>query len=308
MSRRRAWGEVEGLGPLPLKREGGLRRMQRERSEKPMSQTEFRDALIGVMEGKEHWADFTFPQFVETQKMRYHFRDEYAVFVKPFPHYLRGVLNQLPKVEKGARDRFKQIRTDLKENIEEEEEGGIAQRILSKQYGHPVPLRSHAELFLDIPRDPAFGFDVDDFDSAPLAPRASAYRSFLQDATHNRGWEVGAAVSTLFLEGNKRERSVFHKEFGIKPWLGKPLDQHPLHVHKGVALKSLGLIEAHHELDSAVGSHRLNAWNMILKGIPKEKRTEVLGAMKEALQYWQSWRDEVAEACGVVPPKEDRGQ
>lgn len=271
-----------------------------------MSETEFRDALITVMEGKEHWADFAFPQHVETPKMRHHFRDEYAVFVKPFPHYLRGVLGQLPKA--GKRDRFKQIREDLRENIVEEEEGHIAQAILSKKYGHPVPLKSHAELFLDISRDPAFGFDVSDYDTAELAPHAQAYKRFLEDATHRRGWEVGAAVSTLFLEGNKRERSVFHKEFGIKPWLGKPLHEHPLHVHKGVALRSLGLIEAHHELDSAVGAHRLAAWNMILKGIPKEKRAEVLTAMKEALTRWQMWRDEVAEACGVKKPDEDRGQ
>ena len=308
MSRRRAWGEVEGLGPLPLKREGGPRRTQRERRETPMGQTEFRDALIGVMEGKEHWADSAFPKDVETPKMRYHFRDEYAVFVKPFPNYLRGVLKQLPKAEKGKPDKFRKIRKDLKGNIKEEEEGGIAQQILAEKYGHPVPRRSHAELFLDIPRDPAFGFDVGDFDTATLDSRAQAYRSFLTDATHNRGWEVGAAVSTLFLEGNKRERSVFHKKFGIKPWLGKPLHEHPLHVHKGVALRSLGLIEAHHELDSAVGAHRLAAWNMILKGIPKEKRAEVLASMKEALTYWQAWRDEVAEACGVKKSNEDRGQ
>jgi hypothetical protein len=307
MTRRREWGQVEGLGPLPLIREGGSRRKQ-EAKEKPMTRVEFRNALLEIMEAKSHWADFAFPEFVETPKMRHHFRDEYAVFVKPFPHYLRGVLQQLPKNEKGTRDRFKKIRTDLTENIAEEEEGYIAQEILTKKYGHPVPARSHADLFLDIPRDPAFGFDVSDFDSVSLAPRAQAYRSFLEDVTHNRGWEVGAAVATLFLEGNKRERSVFHKEFGIKPWLGKPLLEHPLHIHKGVALKSLGLVEAHHELDSAVGAHRLAAWDMILKGIPREKRSEVLRAMRDTLAYWKEWRDEVAEKCGVKNLEDVRGQ
>ncbi|MBY0539154.1 iron-containing redox enzyme family protein [Patescibacteria group bacterium] len=293
---------LRGLGDLQF-----IYRGER-REKKPMNKKEFRDALIGIMEQKTHWADFAFPEFVETAKMRYHFRDEYAVFVKPFPHYLQGVLGQLPPKIKGTQDKFRKIRKDLKENIEEEEYGHIAQRILSEKYGHPVPARSHADLFLDIPRDPAFGFDVRDFDTAVLGPRAEAYRSFLEDATHNRGWEVGAAVSTLFLEGNKRERSVFHKEFGIKPWLGLPLEQHPLHVHKKVQLRSLGLIEAHHELDSAVGSHRKAAWSMILKGIPKERRAEVLQAMQDTLRYWQEWRTEVAEHCGVERRTDDRGQ
>ena len=301
---RREGEKMQGLRGL-----GDLQFIQRgaRREKKPMNKKEFRDALIGIMEKKTHWADFAFPEFVETPKMRYHFRDEYAVFVKPFPHYLRGVLGQLPPKVDGRPDRFKKIRRDLDENIEEEEHGPIAQKILLEKYGHPVPARSHADLFLDIPRDPAFGFDVSDFDTSVLGPRAEAYRSFLEDATHNRGWEVGAAVSTLFLEGNKHERSVFHKEFKIKPWLGKPLHEHTLHIHKNVQLRSLGLIEAHHELDSAVGSHRLNAWNMILRGIPKEKRAEVLLAMQESLSDWKDWRTEVAENCEVERRNDDRG-
>lgn len=295
MSRRREWGELEGLGPLPVLREGSSRK-RTERSEKPMTRIEFRDALIGIMEEKKHWADFAFPAHVSNEAMLTRFQREYWDFVRPFPYYLRGVLNQLPKTKKGKKDAFADVRKDLIENIEEEETG-------MHHAGE-----SHAELFLRIPKDPVFGFSDADFRAPSTASQSVRYRNFLTEASYNRGWEIGAAVTTLFLEGNKHERSNFHKEYGIQPWRGLPLHQHPLHVHKGVALESLKLVEVHHALDAADGDHRKAAWNMMLKHIAPAKRAEVLSAMREALQHYQAWRDEEAELCGVKKPEDERGQ
>jgi pyrroloquinoline-quinone synthase len=259
-----------------------------------MTRVEFRNALLEIMEAKSHWADFAFPAHVSNGAMLTRFQREYWDFVKPFPYYLRGVLAQLPKPKKGKEDAFADVRKDLIENIEEEETG-------MHHAGE-----SHAELFLRIPKDPAFGFQDSDFRSPPNASQSVAYRSFLTNASYNRGWEVGAAVTTLFLEGNKHERSNFHKEFGIQPWRGLPLEEHPLRVHKGVALESLKLVEVHHTLDAADGDHRRAAWNMMLKHISPAKRREVVSVMQEALTHYQAWRDEEAELCGVKKPTENR--
>lgn len=279
---RSEMGGLRGLGlELPFIRP------ETERESRPMSKREFREALLQIMEKKSHWADPAFPALVSNEAMLTRFQREYWDFVKPFPYYLRGVLAQLPAIEKGKRDRFKKIRKDLKENIEEEETG-------EHHAGE-----SHADLFLLMPKDPAFGFTDEDFKMPPTAPQSVAYRDFLTDASYNRGWEIGAAITTLFLEGNRHERSNFHDEFGIEPWRGLPLEEHPLRVHKKLQLRSLKLVKVHHDLDAAEGDHRKAAWNMILNGIPPSKRREVVLAMREALERYQAWRDEEAGLCGL---------
>lgn len=290
--KRGDWGRLEGLGhDLPFVERGSRRARERGGRER-MSRAEFRDQLLEIMEQKTHWADPAFPALVPNEAMRIRFQREYGDFVKPFPHYLRGVLLQLPQKPKKGRDPFADVRRDLTENIEEEETG--------MHYAG----ESHAALFLRIPKDPAFGFSEDDIKSPSMAPKSVAYRNFLTEASYGRGWEIGAAVTTLFLEGNKHERSNFHEEYGIEPWKGLPLHEHPLHVHKGVALESLKLIEVHHALDAADGDHRKAAWNMMLNRIPAGKRAEVVSAMREALLHYQAWHDEEAELCGIKRDRE----
>lgn len=281
---RRESGGMRGLGPLPFLE--NKRRGKRE----TLSRDTFRETLLEIMEAKDHWAGSAFSGMVPKEKMVHHFRSEYQVFVRDFPDYLDGAFTQCPIPE---------VRKDLEENIAEERYGIGAQKILEKLTGTALPQRSHAELFLLIPQ--GLGFDTSDFETAPLKPKARAYRNFLIKATTRKGWEVAAAVSTLFLEGNKHERSVFATEFpDIEVHAGvQSMEDHPLHIGYGLDTEYLLLPGVHHVFDSADGEHRLNAWNMILNHIPEAKRAKVVAEMQNALKLWHAWRDEVANTCGI---------
>ncbi|MBY0317025.1 MAG: hypothetical protein K2Q26_16015, partial [Bdellovibrionales bacterium] len=231
-------GGLRGLGSdLPFEHHAGGRRETDERA--PMSVIEFRDAAIRVMDHKVHWAGPAFAGMVLPEDMIHHFHSEYLTFVKPFPYYLRGVLSRLPPPPAEGEDPYFEIRKDLEENILEEEEGHITADVLGKKYGRPFPPRSHADMFLDIPRDPVFAFDVSTFDSRPLGPKAQAYRDFLEDVSHNRGWEVGAAVITLFVEGSQHEWEVFAGDEQYKNRephkRAETTSEHNLHIGYGVS-------------------------------------------------------------------------
>lgn len=237
-----------------------------------MTRDEFREALLSVMDQKDHWA---WPSFtdgtVEKSKLHLHLEQEYAVFVRDFPVLVGRAYVQCP---------IPAVRRELAENLYEEETGGL-------HAGKP-----HPELFLEYPR--GLGFDLSRFERVTLMPAAQKYRDVIDDCTQRRGWGSAAAVVTVFIEGNAHERDLFDPHF--KPAPPPPLAEHPLARHYGLPLASLALTRAHRGVE---GDHRLAAWRVMLDHVPAGQHDVVLRSMKEALEAWLAYRDEVAAACGL---------
>jgi pyrroloquinoline quinone (PQQ) biosynthesis protein C len=240
-----------------------------------MTQDEFQEALLQVMEKKVHWA---WPLFsngtVPKEKLHIHLENEYGVYVRDFPVLVARAYVQCPIAE---------VRRELIENVYEEETGGIAA-------GRP-----HPELFLLYPK--GLGMDLRRFEEPELLEAARAYRAVLDDFTQNHGWEVAAAVSTLFLEGTSFERGELDSKAPPRP--APPLSQHPLVKHYGLPLEDLELTRAHRKVE---GAHRGSAWRILLHHIQPEKRAAVVLAMEKTLASWLSYRDAVALACGLKHP------
>jgi pyrroloquinoline-quinone synthase len=233
---------------------------------------QFREALLAVMERKVHWA---WPAFtsgaVPAARLHVHFEQEYATYVRDFPVLLGWAYVRCPIAE---------ARRELAENLYEEETGGLAA-------GRP-----HPELFLEYPR--GLGMDLARFERVELLPASRAYRDLLDDCTQRRGWEVAAAVTTIFLEGTPFERGELDPAAPRRP--APPLEQHPLVVHYGLPVEALALTKAHRSVE---GGHRLAAWRVILDHAGAGARPAVVAAMEEALAAWLAYRDGVAAACGV---------
>jgi pyrroloquinoline-quinone synthase len=237
-----------------------------------MDRSEFQEALLGVMERKVHWA---WPLFtsgkVARDRLHIHLEQEYAVFVRDFAVLIGRAYVQCPVPE---------VRQELAENLFEEETGKLSK-------GRP-----HAELFLEYPK--GLGMDLSRFDSIELLPAAAAYRKILDEATGEQGWEVGAAVSTLFVEGTPYERGEIDPDAPKRP--EPPLSDHPLVKHYGLPLSSLQLTKVHREVE---GDHRAAAWRIILDHIGESARPKVVQWMEQTLQGWLAYRDGVADAVGL---------
>src|SRR5437762_413694 len=97
-----------------------------------VTRDDFREALLGVMERKRHWAwsGFTSGK-VPRDKLHLHFEQEYETYVRDFPVMIGWAFVQCPIAE---------VRRDLAENLYEEETGGV------------IAGRPHPELFLEYPR------------------------------------------------------------------------------------------------------------------------------------------------------------
>ncbi len=139
--------------------------------------------------------------------------------------------------------------------------------------------------------------DLSLFESVELLAGAASYRRFLNEATQQKGWEVACAITTLWIEGNRYERSAFDSLAPPRP--EPPLEEHPLVKHYGLPLEELALTKAHREVE---GDHREAAWRCVLDHVTREHREAVVRAMEEASERWQVYRDDVAAACGVVAP------
>ena len=226
------------------------------------------------MERKVHWA---WPLFtsgkVPRERLHLHFEQEYETYVRDFPVLLGWAYVHCPLAS---------ARRELAENLYEEETGGLVA-------GHP-----HPELFLRYPR--GLCMDLARFEHIELLPQARAYRKLLDECVQHRGWEVGAAVTTLFLEGTPYERGEIDANAPKRP--EPALELHPLVVHYGLSVDDLALTRAHRKVE---GSHRKSAWNVILEGVQSEARPQVIHAMEEVLLAWLSYRDGVAMACGCQP-------
>jgi pyrroloquinoline-quinone synthase len=241
-----------------------------------MDRADFLEELLAVMERKVHWA---WPGFtnglVPADRLHIHLEQEYATYIRDFPLMIGRAHAQCP---------IAAVRRELAENLYEEETGGLAA-------GKP-----HPELFLEYPR--GLGMDLSRFEDVALLPRAAAYRTLLDDATTARGWEVAAAVTTLFLEGTPYERGELDASAERRP---QPrLSEHPLVKHYGLSVEHLALTKAHRQVE---GEHRQSAWHVILDHVAEPARPRVIHWMQDVLGAWLSYRDEVAEACGL-----ERGQ
>jgi pyrroloquinoline-quinone synthase len=238
-----------------------------------MEAAQFREAMLGVMERKVHWAWPAFTSgMVPAPLLHVHLEQEYATYVRDFPLLIGRAYAQCP---------LPAVRRELAENLYEEETGGI------------IAGRPHPELFLEYPR--GLGMDLSRFERVQLLPAAAAFRGALDDATIARGWEVAAAVTTIFLEGTANERAE------IDPSAPKRapsrLSEHPLVKHYGLPVEHLALTKAHRQVE---GDHRAAAWRVMLDHVAADKRGAVLAWMDDVLAAWQRYRDEVALACGIA--------
>ena len=232
----------------------------------------FREQLLGVMEGKDHWAWPAFTQgWVKKDRLHIHLEQEFATYVRDFPVLVARAYVLCPIPE---------ARRELIENVYEEETGKLCA-------GRP-----HPDLFLEYPR--GLGMDLGRFSDVELLPAAQAYRDLLDEFTLRRGWEVGAAVTTLFVEGTKYDRGELLEDAERRP--EPPLSEHPLVRHYGLPLAHLALTKAHRQVE---GEHRRAAWNVLLNHADRHCRPDVIEAMGETLEAWLTYRDDVASACGV---------
>ena len=236
-----------------------------------MDRETFREQLLGIMERKIHWAWPLFTSGLVTKdRLHFHFEQEYETYVRDFPILVGRAYVRCPVPE---------IRRSLAENLYEEETGGLVA-------GSP-----HPSLFLEYPR--GLGMDLSRFEHVQLVPAAKQYRSFLDDATQNFGWDIAAAIVTLFVEGSADERSALKLE---DPKAAPPLEEHPLVKYYGLPVSALALTKAHRQVE---GYHRAAAWNGILNHVVPMRRGAVVRTMNEALELWLAYRDAVAELCGL---------
>jgi hypothetical protein len=244
-----------------------------------MDRESFREALLQVMESKDHWS---WPHFtsgrVRKELLHIHFEQEYATYVRDFPVMVGWAYVRCPIPE---------VRRSLAENLYEEETGGL------------VAGKPHPQLFLEYPR--GLGMDLRRFENVELLPAARRYRAFLDDATQRYGWDIAAAIVTIFVEGTKDERAALDPSTPGMP--SPPFEDHPLVKHYGLPVEYLALTKAHRKVE---GNHRAAAWAAILDHVTPTRRGPVIRAMNEALESWLAYRDEVAVVCGVVRSGADR--
>jgi hypothetical protein len=237
-----------------------------------MTRGEFQEALLQIMERKQHWA---WPGFtsgkVTRERLHIHLEHEYAVYVRDFPVLVGRAYVQCP---------IAAVRRELAENLYEEETGKLAA-------GRP-----HPELFLEYPR--GLGMDLERFEHVELLPAAAKYRAWIDEATIASGWVIAAIVVTIFLEGTPHERGELDPNAAKRP--APPLEDHPLVRHYGLPIESLALTKAHRHVE---GDHRAAAWRCLLDHAPAEQYAQAVAALERTLSSWLAYRDEVALACGL---------
>jgi pyrroloquinoline-quinone synthase len=234
------------------------------------------EALLAVMDRKDHWAwkYFTRPGLTKEQ-LAVHFRHEFVTYVRDFPVLLARVLGQGPPPD---------VREALARNIDEEQTG---------HYSFGV---SHPELFLQmmdglkIPRD--------SIESGPLEPEAIAYRELLDRYSGSPPWFVGGAVVTIFVEGSVHERAERRGERHHLP-VEQAIDAHPVVRIYGCPREAMRLVRAHRAVE---GDHRKDAWDSLLGHVAAAggASKQVEAAMVETHQAWLRYRDGVARAMDLA--------
>lgn len=236
-----------------------------------MSEHELQEALLGLMDQKDHWAwpHFSGPRATRDE-LRVHYRQEFAVYVRDFPVLLGRVYVRCP---------VDAVRRELAENIYEEETGGLTFD------------KSHPELFVEMME--GLGLARRDFERVELLPEAAAYRAFLDETTQSDPWVLGAAAIAIFVEGSKNDRAELA---GKAPRDAEDyIRRHPLVVHHGVPPTAMDLIRAHQAVE---GEHRDAAWRMVL-GHAAGQEAGVREVVERCLALWHVYRDGVARAAGL---------
>lgn len=250
------------------------------RSARPLSQPEFRERLLTIMDRKHHWAwPVLMGPGISTRQLEIHYQQEYHVYVRDFPVLLARVHGQNPPPD---------VRRMLAENIYEEDTGGLS-------FG-----KSHPELFHVMMA--GLGLNIDAFQRARLMTASATYRRWLEKATAHRDWVIGAATMAIFVEGSVKDR----KEI-LEPSVAKTDDEieayvtaHPLVQHHGIARTSMDLIRAHQKVEAG---HRQDAYEMVVThATSAAQQRAVLASLTTALRLWTAYRDAVAKACGLRRP------
>jgi pyrroloquinoline-quinone synthase len=234
----------------------------------------FLESILRVMDRKHHrfWDHLNSPRATRSQWLL-HFRQEWATYVRDFPVFLRRVHERCPAAD---------VRADLMENILEEESGAVS------------GAGSHAELFLYMMD--GFGHPRRLFEDVELLPESAAYRRFVDEAVAGP-WLVGAAVSTIFVEGSVQDRSELEAggSHGPAGDEADPFARHPLVIHQGLDPRYLELKRVHRRVE---GGHRLDAYAAVAKHARSNaERSAVTGAIEKALDLWVSYRDAIERAA-----------
>lgn len=239
-----------------------------------------REALLEVMDAKDHWAWGFFARGeVPLDRLATHFEQEWEVYVRDFPVMLGRVLGHGPPDD---------VRVSLASNLYEEQTGGI-----SRSEAHPA-------LFLKMME--GCGYDRARFTTVTLGPRASAYRTMLDEVTFGGPWIVGCAVMTLFVEGSVNDRKELAESSSAPPdttTLEALVRAHPLVRVHHVSPDAMELMRVHRRVE---GGHRHDAWHAVLDHAQPHETEAIVGAMRRALTLWKAYRDEVSERCGLSRP------
>lgn len=239
----------------------------------------FLERLLGVMDRKHHWAwpHFCGPSATKSQ-LKLHFLQEYAVYVRDFPVFLARLHGKNPPQD---------VRTLLAENIYEEDTGRLSVG------------RAHPTLFLEMMA--GLGFDRVEFEDVPLLPASRAYRGWLDQAASDPDWLIGVAVFTVFVEGslNDRREILRPSEPKTPREIEELVNRHPLVQHQDLSPKALDLVRAHQMVEAG---HRRAAYEMALSHARQATRqAQVIDALEQSLDHWLTYRDGIAEACGLAP-------
>lgn len=246
-----------------------------------LAPSRFRERLLDVMDRKHHWA---WPAFADGRltkdRLKIHFQQEYAVYVRDFPVFLARIHGQNPPPS---------VRSMLARNIYEEDTGGLSLG------------RSHPELFLVMME--GLGFNAKEFEQVKLLPASRAYRTWLDAITGRKDWVLGAAALTIFVEGsvNDRREMLSPSEPKTRKDVEETVKNHPLVRHHGLLPSHLDLVRAHQMVEAG---HRHDAYDMILgNAVTARQQQTVLACVKTALAHWLRYRDGVARACGLKKPR-----
>jgi pyrroloquinoline quinone (PQQ) biosynthesis protein C len=247
---------------------------------RPLTKSRFQEELLRIMDRKHHWA---WPAFtdgtVTINHFKRHFQQEYGVYVRDFPVLLARIHGHNPPPA---------VRRMLAENIYEEDTGGLSMG------------KSHPELFLNMMA--GLGFPLRSFDKVTLLPAARRYRAWLDRISHHRGWVIGAAALTVFVEGSIKDRKELAEP--SKPQTAEEIEtlvqQHPLVKHYRLSPDAMDLIRAHQLVEAG---HRHDAYDMVVNyATTRAQQEAVLRCLKKCLTLWRAYRDAVAKACGLKEP------
>ncbi len=245
---------------------------------KPLTRSQFRNRLLTIMDQKHHWA---WPQFagssISKDQLKIHFQQEYAVYVRDFPVLLARIHGKNPPMD---------VRRMLAENIFEEDTGQLSLGT------------SHPELFLTMMD--GLGFRNGAFGNMTLLPASRRYRTWLDQASMNRNWALGAAVLTIFVEGsiNDRQEIEHPSPAKTKRQLEAHIQRHPLVRYHGLSPACMDLSRAHQMVENG---HRHDAYDMVIEHThTRRDQDSILTALGKSLRLWLRYRDGIARACNLT--------